>query len=699
MKKILTLTHLLDLFTLFAGGLLLLDSVFYYGFSQKHFYLNSKSFFVFYIFFALVLFLIKKITISPILNKYNILLFPLILICAIGFNFLEDSTYVNFVYTKFHLNPTNFLGLPLLSGFIFYLNNPRFFKKHFYFLVPYFSLFFSQLISFSLSFRYDIVPNYIAYFINYFLWLSVLIFCTSLFKKKSHSTILYLTFFSLFTLINHFKIKYLYLFFIISDLLLVKHISQYLSKMFLQLEMLDSIVIVSFIFLLVYLLIFIKKKLILLNPPLKYRLFLFIISGFIIIYPFLFSNHYKTLLKNLKIETHVWGPIENCTNNGIIFCFYDDLKNLKNVPPANYNQSTIQQIFSNIHLTSKEIPTTNLTKPTIIIILSEAFWDITKFPNTKFSPDPIPNIRKDIKSTLVSPTIGTATANVEFELLSGFSNYFLNGTVPYSQAVRKDMPSLFTIFKDSGYQTTTIHPFYGSMYNRPQVYKNFGLEKYISVEKMIDYEMSGAYVSDKSLTQEILKQYRSTTQPQLIFALSMQNHFPFETDRFSKHNIKITSSLSTDNQNILQTYTDGINLSDEAYLTLKNEITKNNQPTIIIFFGDHLPLLNPGLELYQDAKYDTKDILKMHSTPIAIWSNFNPKINFEKLQLSPNFLGLEILRIANLTPKNQFLYLQSISSTDTTLHPNIPPKFNQEQLKNYEMIQYDIIFGKQYSLK
>ena len=249
-----------------------------------------------------------------------------------------------------------------------------------------------------------------------------------------------------------------------------------------------------------------------------------------------------------------------------------------------------------------------------------------------------------------------------------------------------------------GYLTTTIHPYFAAMYNRPQVYKNFGLDKYISMENMTDYEYAGAFISDKSLTQEILKQYNSTTAPQFIFGMSMQNHYPFETDRFSSHDIKITTTLSADNKNIIQTYTDGINLSDKAYQTLKSEIAKSNRPTIIILYGDHLPLLNPGLSLYQDAKYDTSDQTKMHSTPIAMWSNYPVKFQ-PKPYLSPSFLGLEILDLAKIKPKNQFSYLKSISLTDTVLHSNLKPKFTPQQLRDYELVQYDLIYGKQYSLK
>lgn len=578
------------------------------------------------------------------------------------------------------------------------------FTKTNLFLIPLFSLILSQLFSFNFKFQINLETNFIFFFINYLLWFFVLIFSISLFKKRSSSLNFYISLFSLFTLTNFFKIKFFNLFFRLNDIYLINETAKFVFDSIKQLKIVEIIFVFGTLILFVKTIVNIKNKVVNQNPPLAIRFVLFLISTFILTFPVFFPTQFKNLLAKSKIEIYIWGPIENCKNNGILFCFYDDLKNVKNPPPINYNQQTIHQIFSVVNslLSSREnleLVERSGFRPNIIVILSEALWDVTKLPNTKFSKDPISNIRQDITSTLISPTIGNATANVEFELLTGFSNYFLNGMIPYSQAVRKDMPTLFTAFKEQGYQTTAIHPYFAPMYNRPQVYKNFGLDEYISMEKMIDVQTAGLFISDKTFIKEILKQYNATTKPQFIFALSMQNHFPFEKDIFGNPTIDIKSNLSPDNKSILQTYTQGINLSDDAYQNLKNELAKSDIPTIVIMFGDHLPLLNPGFQLYEEAEYNTSDQIKMRSTPITIWSNFGPKLDIEKSYLSPTFLGLEILKIANITPKHQFAFLESISQTDTVLQTNIPLKFTPKQISDYSLVQYDLIFGKQFSLK
>ena len=442
--------------------------------------------------------------------------------------------------------------------------------------------------------------------------------------------------------------------------------------------------------------LFLKKKFQTKNPSFKIRFRLFIISGFVLIFPIIFPPQFKQIINKYKIETFIANPIENCRANGILFCFYDDFKNIKNLPPKNYNPVQINQIYSDLE--NHHAKKSESIKPNIIIIISESFWDVTNLPNVKYSEDPIKNIRQDIKSNFKSPSYGGGTANVEFELLTGLSNYFLNGASPYSQVIRKPLPTLFTLFKNEGYLTTTIHPFFSSMYNRKNVYKKFGLDNFTSIENMSNYENAGPYISDKYFNKEILKQLNSTNQPQLIFAISMQNHVIFDANRYSQHPITFQSPLNSDEQAILQSYVDGLNLTDQSYSFLKQELSKNGKPIIVFFFGDHLTFLGTGLNIYQKTGFDTTNENNMHTTPLAVWSNFKTDLEIPQ-NISPSFLSLEVLKYANITPKYQFAFLQSISSSDTVLNQKIPTKLTPDQLKKYELVEYDLLFGKQYGAK
>lgn len=705
MKKIYSifnLSALINIFTILIFSFSFLESSFYLGFVQKHFFVNFNYLLIFYFLSATLLFRFKQISISSKLNKLNQYLFLPILLFYFLLIFLEEYNYTNFVYTYFHLNPANFIYLPLISIIILFIYNNKKFQKIFYFLLPLISTYLSQFISFGNNFELSKFSTIKSIFTNYSLWFCFLILSISLFKKKNNSLIFYLFFFTVFNLINRYKIKYLNIFFSLSDLNVISNLKSFVSPIIK--ENIINTELIALVILFLLLLILFKKKYTQNNPSLKIRFLLFTISSSIIITPIYFPDQYKNIINKSPIKLDFSNPINNCKDNGILFCFIDDFKNLRFPIPSGYNQTKINNIYSDIKnnlLSSKEVSEFNEEggfKPNIIVVLSEALWDATKLPLIKYSQDPIINIRSDIKSTLISPAYGGSTANVEFEILTGFSNYFLNDRYPYNELINQDVPSLFSLFKEQGYLTTAIHPFKKTMYNRPTVYQHLGLDKFIGMEDMSSSELIGPYISDKSFTQEIVKQFESTNQPQLIFTLSMQNHTPFEANRFPNHQITFKSPLNEKDQPILQTYIDGINLSSQSYQTLKETIKKSQKPTIILFYGDHLPLLNPNFDIYLKTGFDITNKKEMYSTPIAVWSNFDTNLDI-KTFLSPNFLSLEILKFANINPKYQFSFLQSLSQTDTVLNKHLAPKFSSQQLYNYELIQYDILIGKQYGIK
>lgn len=569
-------------------------------------------------------------------------------------------------------------------------------------LIPLFSIFLVQAISFSSQNNFQFKPEMsIMVPINYLLWLCIYGLCFSIFSKLYRSIYLYLFIFTIFSLVNHFEIKILYQAFTFTDFGQLKNLSIFLPNFIYQpkiiLTLIMTIIILFFSF------IFLKKKYLNINSKI-YRLILLPISTIILLIPLIFTEQYSRIIYRSELILYRTNPIENCKKNGILFCFIDDLKNLKKETPPDYSLSTIQQIYSKINIPQQKANTS--IKPNIILILSEALFDVTKLTNVSFEQDPIKNIRPDIKSTFVSPQLSGGTANVEFEILTGLSNYFLKNKVPYSQSIRQDIPSLFTIFKEQGYQTTVIHPYLRSMYNRTNVYKHFGLDKFISIEDMVNYQKAGPYVSDKSFMDEIIKQYESTDQPQFIFGLTMQNHYPFEPNRFSDHQISFTDNLPKNEHQILQSYVDGIYLSDISYQLLKETILMSSKPTIVIYFGDHLPLLLSDYNIYQLLDYITTeqenwtydDNNKMYATPISLYSNFFTNLDIKE-KLSPNFLSIEILKFANITPKYQFKFVQSISSNNTVLNKFIANNLTNKQINNYFLVQHDLISGKQYFLK
>jgi len=573
--------------------------------------------------------------------------------------------------------------------------------------LPFILSYLCQRLSIGRGYEFNIINPYVVIF-NFILWTAVFAFFLGIFKKNYQAVFFYLLFFLIFSIANRYKIKVLNLPLKINDFTLGTQAISFVAPIIQQHTNLKKELIASFCLLFTSF-FFLKHFFKFQTEKLNIRLIFILFSLITITLPTLKPQFFDQILAQTNITFHAWDAAENCRNNGVLLCFDYDQKYLKFPQPSNYNQTKINQIYSNIiSLPVKGgVPiyrgggfkSPEDLKPNIIIILSESLWDATKLSTVEYSQDPIKNIRADIKSNFISPSFGGETANVEFELLTGLSNYFLpTNSYPYTQYLKKPLPSIFTLFKDQGYMTTAIHPYSPWFYNRQNVYKLLNVDKFTNLSNMTDYQNAGPFVSAKSFTQEILKQLNSTDQSQLIWAVSIQNHAPYEPNRFSNHQITFKSNLDSTDQFTLQSYVDGINLSDASYATLKNELNKIKKPTIVFLFGDHLPFLGDNFDIYKKTNFEITNEIEMHTTPLTAWSNY--KINFDLPQnISPSFLSLGILKIANIPTKYQFSYLESISSTDTILNQKIPTKFTPDQLKNYELIQYDLIFGKQYYLK
>ncbi|WP_176461838.1 sulfatase-like hydrolase/transferase [Anaeromicrobium sediminis] len=312
-------------------------------------------------------------------------------------------------------------------------------------------------------------------------------------------------------------------------------------------------------------------------------------------------------------------------------------------------------------------------KPNIIVIMSEAFWDPSVMKGIEFSTSPTANISKlketSIYGHLESPTFGGGTANSEFELLTGNSiHYFKPGYMVYPNEIKAPIMALPSILKSQGYNCKAIHTFKGWYWNRREVYKHMGFDEYRSEEYLIDPIKKGFFISDEYLTDTIIKELEVSENPLFVFAVTMQNHGPFNDNRYKDHNkdIKVSANVSAESLQILQTYAQGAYDADKALGKLTDYCSKLSKPTIVLFFGDHLPFLGQNYKVYNEAAYLSKDNLnhendiKLSSVPFILWSNY--KTTSQDLGLlNTSFMGSYLLDYAELDMPNYFKFLQEFS--------------------------------------
>jgi phosphoglycerol transferase MdoB-like AlkP superfamily enzyme len=423
-------------------------------------------------------------------------------------------------------------------------------------------------------------------------------------------------------------------------------------------------------------------------------------------------NNFSWVRDRLQVIPIMWDQTENYRHNGFLMAFALNLPMANVTAPAGYMANAIDAI------PTKPVPagTSHRGKPDVIVLMSESFWDPTRLPNIKLSPDPMPTIRAMQSGNVFSPEFGGMTANVEFEALTGFSNAFLPyGSIPYQQYIRNPIPSLATFFRGEGYVARAVHPFQKWFWNRSAVYKAFGFEQFKSEENMPVMQKRGIFASDESLTKEIIREADQLRDPFFFFTVTLQGHGPYEANRYAKNTIKIEGDLPEADRQVLATYAQGIKEADDSLKMLMDWAKQRDRETIIVLFGDHLPPLNtvyPNTGFMNDVTASRKGSLEQmktqHETPLVVWSNKTGPVK-DIGTISPAFLSYQILKqggfehpyytgfLGEVFDKYHIIdryMLVDAKGKDTAAWSR--QKTTPSVIRDYRFLQHDMMFGKRY---
>lgn len=349
------------------------------------------------------------------------------------------------------------------------------------------------------------------------------------------------------------------------------------------------------------------------------------------------SGTYKWAKDN-GYEPQLWNAIGDAQANNPATTFLSLSKVKAMDKPGNYSQKTMESLAKKYTQEAKTINQTRtgeLTDNTVIMILSETFSDPTRVPGVSFSLDPIPNIRNIKNSTtsglMLSPGYGGGTANIEYQALTGLNLANFNDSliVPYQQLVpnQNDPYSFNQIWmkKYGKNASTAVHPFQQSMYLRNINYRKFGFSYLYTLDSKIPLKHTGCidrspYVSDSEAYQSILDlldRQQDSKSSQFLQLVTMQNHMPYgdyyDNNEFSDANI--SEDLSDGERWNINTYTKGINWTDQETADFLNQLDQMDKPITVIFYGDHLP------GIYDTADMNKNNKTVLHETDYFIWSN------------------------------------------------------------------------------
>lgn len=418
----------------------------------------------------------------------------------------------------------------------------------------------------------------------------------------------------------------------------------------------------------------------------------------------------------LNMDSLAWRQNYNYDHNGFIGWFYVNIGNIYVKKPSNYSKESIKGIISSINPISNS---TGTIKPNVIIILSEAFWDINKLSWIQFSHNPLENFnnlkKQSIHWELIVPTYWWKTVRTEFEVLTWNMMKFLpSWSIPYQQYIKKQIPSIVNEFKNSGYSTLAIHTYEKNFFNRKNTYPFLWFEKFVWQEDLTNPKYKWPFISDEEFTNDLVYYFKSnkkaTNKPQFIFGITMENHFTYEWNKYIDYSISATwTNLSQKNLKIINNYAQWITDADLQLKYLVNYLDSINEPTYLVFFWDHLGAMWEDYYSYKqtwyissssEEKWSSWELQKMYSTPFIIRNNFDKKeLNIWKIGSS--YLWTYILDEVWINKKNRYYNFLSweynncitASTSKLTINQN---KYNEERcwdsLDKHNLLQYDILF-------
>ncbi len=464
----------------------------------------------------------------------------------------------------------------------------------------------------------------------------------AIFKKASKATLVSFIFIFVLSLVNQVKILYTGEPIYFSDITFIGSSGDLLELATNNISFKSVLTIVigfGIYAAIMALIIFISHKNNIEIKNIKARIAIIVIDLVILLLLFFPNSHTKEFYLKLFFNIDKYEDFNSYTTsleyyarNNLINGMYGTYLNNIFTEPDDYDENKLDEFLNDIGENYND----KFGKPNIIVIFSEAFWDIDQLEEIQFDKKITSNFN-NLKSkgkfvNLISPTYGGMSENVAFELFTGGSmNYFPRGYIPimslYSRSNSTEIPSLPKVLSNNGYYPKIV--FGKDYYNSENAYLKMGFSEYIELNRDKDYK----YITDEYCVDLIIKDFeeKEDNQPFFYVLSTIESHMPYYSEKYYDYDITITTSnLSNEMNETILAYSQGIYNSDKELGRLYEYVNNYGEPTILVFLGDHLPYLytSNSENVIDNLEYfNTDDILlneyRKYNTQALILANYD----------------------------------------------------------------------------
>lgn len=391
---------------------------------------------------------------------------------------------------------------------------------------------------------------------------------------------------------------------------------------------------------------------------------------------------YKNIYRNKSIYDsvgdtnliNVWIATRQSQIRGLIYPFIYTLEDGMFNPPDDYDEKIAKKILSEYDY--QDIPRDK--KVNIIAIMLEAYNDFSKFDKIDFEEDIYKDLHdiqnNSISGNLVTNIFGGGTVTTERNFLTGYTDF---------NNFRKKTNSYVWYFKEQGYRVEAMHPIYGAFYNRASVNINLGFDVYYNYDNKFSKVQSN-FLSDDLFFDYIIEGYENSKKdnvPYFNFSVTYQNHCPYSTDYYEgKEYYFDNNGYDVSLYNMVNQYFSGIKKTNEALKDLVEYFDNEEEPVIVVFFGDHNPSLGDNGAVYHELginiSFDTVEgFLNYYEIPYVIHANDVAKEMFDNSfvgygdTISPVFLMNELFENMKLKGNEYLQYMNDLKEKVDVINP------------------------------
>lgn len=328
--------------------------------------------------------------------------------------------------------------------------------------------------------------------------------------------------------------------------------------------------------------------------------------------------------------------------------------------------------------------------PNIIIILMESYVDPSEISFLNISEDPNPffhELENNYSTGYCTvPVVGAGTCNTEFEVLTGMSVHFFGpGEYPQKTILKKtDCESVAADLRNVGYNSHVVHNNGGNFYSRRNAFSMMGFDTFQSKEMLdiTDYTPLGSWPTDDILTGATKDALDSTANSDFVYTITVSTHGNYPTEKIIKNpEINVTAEGKTEEvNNQWEYYVNMIHQQDEWLKSYIDMLSERNEPTLVIGFGDHLPMLG-----INDYEVKSGDLFK---TKYITWNNFGMEkkdMDLTSYQLASEYLDRLGFHDGTIVSYNQRMTNAGQNAASLSY------------MRGLDELQYDLLYGERYA--